>query len=285
MLSHVTPAWTPAIPCRFPYPPCLELLWRAQFYGGIPIKSSGYASIKLMPLDNVIIILAGTKHPGNIGSTARAMANMGLGRLVLAAPRCEINEESRRMAKAGTDVLDAALVYPSLADAITEIHMLVGTTGKIGGYRSDPAPPRLLAPKILNQAAEQTVGILFGPEDTGLVDEDLRLCQFLIRIPTSRQAGSINLAQAVMVVSYELMLGSLAHEPGRALRLASIEQTEAMYGQLEEALLKIGFLHPQNARHMMFAIRRLLGRAGLESPDVGVLRGIARQIHWFARPK
>jgi len=235
-----------------------------------------------MPLDNVVIILAGTKHPGNIGSAARAMTNMGLGRLVLAAPGCEINEESRRMAKAGTDVLNAAQVYPTLNEAIAEIHMLVGTTGKIGGYRSDPTPPRSLAHKILDQAAEQTVGILFGPEDTGLVDEDLRLCQFLMRIQTSRRAGSINLAQAVMIVSYELMLGSLEHKPRGALRLASIEQAEAMYGQLEESLLKIGFLHPQNARHMMFAIRRLLGRAGMESSDVGILRGIARQINWFA---
>ncbi|MDR0310780.1 MAG: RNA methyltransferase [Acidobacteriota bacterium] len=235
-----------------------------------------------MPLDNIVVILAGTRHPGNIGSAARAMANMGLGRLVLADPRCEINEEARRMAKAGTGVLDAARVYPSLADAIAETHLLVGTTGAIGGYRADTSTPRQLAPKILEQAGEQTVGIVFGPEDTGLVDEDLRLCQFLIRIPTSRNACSINIAQAVMIISYELMLGSLTREPGRALRLASLEQTEAMYAQLEEALLKTGFLHPQNAQHMMFAIRRLLGRAGMEASDVGILRGIARQINWFA---
>ena len=239
-----------------------------------------------MKLDNIAIILVGTKHPGNIGSAARAMANMGLGRLVLAAPCCEINEEARRMAKAGAAVLDAALVYPSLADAVAQMHMLVGTTGQSGGYRAETAPPRRLAPKILDHAREQTVGILFGPEDTGLVDEDLRLCQLLIRIPTSRQASSINLAQAVMLVSYELMLGSFAREPGGgALKFASLEQTEAMYAQLEEALLKIGFLHPQNARHMMFAIRRLLGRAGMEPSDVGVLRGIARQINWFSKDK
>jgi len=238
-----------------------------------------------MPLDNIVIILAGTKHPGNIGSAARAMANMGLGRLTLAAPRCEIDEEAHRMAKAGTDVLDAAQIFPSLTEAAAEMHMLVGTTGAIGGYRADTSTPRQLAPKILEQAEKQTVGIIFGPEDTGLVDEDLRLCQLLIRIPTSRHAVSINLAQAVMVISYELMLGSFTREPGRTLRLASLEQTEAMYIQLEEALLKAGFLHPQNARHMMFAIRRLLGRAGMESSDVGILRGIARQINWFSTAK
>jgi TrmH family RNA methyltransferase len=236
----------------------------------------------VMSLENVVIILAGTKHPGNIGSAARAMANMGLSQLILAAPQCSINEESERMAKAGKSVLSSALVCPSLKNALTGIHLLVGTTGKNGGYREEASTPRALIPKILNHAADQKTGILFGPEDTGLVDEDLQLCQHLIHIPTSRKASSINLAQAVMVVAYELMLGSLKREPGHAIKLASLEQTEAMYTQLEKALLEIGFLHPQNSQHMMFAIRKMLGRAGLESSDVGVLRGIARQIGWYA---
>jgi tRNA/rRNA methyltransferase len=238
-----------------------------------------------MSLENVVIILAGTKHPGNVGSAARAMANMGLSQLILAAPQCSINEESERMAKAGKSVLDSAKVCSSLQNALSGIHLLVGTTGKSGGYREEASTPRTLAAKILDYAAEQKVGILFGPEDTGLIDEDLKLCQLLVHIPTSRKASSINLAQAVMVVSYELMIGSLAREPRHALKLASLEQTEAMYTQLEESLLEIGFLHPQNAQHMMFAIRKMLGRAGLESSDVGVLRGIARQIHWYAGAK
>ena len=85
-----------------------------------------------------------------------------------------------------------------------------------------------------------------------------------------------------MIVCYEIFLAQLAREPVRVVRAAPVEQVEAMYAQLERALLDIGFLHPQNARHMMFALRRMLGRAGLERPDVGVLRGIARQIGWYA---
>jgi TrmH family RNA methyltransferase len=142
-----------------------------------------------------------------------------------------------------------------------------------------------LAPRILNQAERQKVGILFGPEDTGLVDEDLQLCQLLIHIPTQPKASSLNLSQAVMVVGYELLLGSLNREPARVLKLAALQQIEAMYSQLEKALLDIGFLQPQNTRHMMFALRQMLGRAGLESSDVGVLRGIARQIGWYAGVK
>ncbi len=238
-----------------------------------------------MSLENVSIILAGTKYAGNIGSAARAMYNMGLLRLVLAAPQCTINEESYRMAKAGKGILDSAKTFHSVKSALRGIRLLVGTTGKSGGYRAQAYAPRELVPKILSHAAQQKVGILFGPEDTGLIDEDLRFCQLLIRIPTRFKAHSINLAQAVMIVSYELLLGSLELKSTRIPKLASLEQVESMYLQLEKALLDIGFLHSQNAKHMMFAVRRLLGRAGLEPSDVGTLRGIARQISWYGSAK
>jgi tRNA/rRNA methyltransferase len=210
------------------------------------------------------------------------MFNMGLSRLVLAAPQCTVNEESHRLAKAGKGILDSAKTFRSLKSALRGIRLAVGTTGKSGGYRAPAYAPRDLVPRILGHAAQQKVGILFGPEDTGLVDDDLQLCQLLMRIPTQRKAHSINLAQAVMIVSYELLLAGLEREPARLPRLASLEQTEAMYTQMEAALLEIGFLQPQNARHMMFALRQMLGRAGLESSDVGILRGIARQIAWYA---
>jgi tRNA/rRNA methyltransferase len=238
-----------------------------------------------MYIENVAIILVGTKYPGNIGSAARAMFNMGLKQLILAAPQCAINEESYRLAKSGKVVLDAARTCRSLKSALRGIRLLVGTTGKSGGYRTHVYAPRSMAPQILNHAEQQRVGILFGPEDTGLVDEDLKLCQLLIRIPTQHKASSLNLAQAVMVLCYELLLASLKREPARVPKLAAIEQIEAMYDQLEKALLDIGFLQPQNAKHMMFTLRQMLGRAGLESSDIGVLRGIARQIGWYAETK
>ena len=239
-----------------------------------------------MPLENIAIILTGTKHPGNVGSAARAMYNMGLKQLILAAPQCTINDDSYRMAKSGGGILDTATTFRSLKSALRGFRLLVGTTGKSGGYRTPAHSPRSLVPRILDHAEQQKVAILFGPEDTGLVDDDLQFCQLLIRIPTQHRANSINLAQAVMVVCYEIFLGSLKRDPARVPRLASLAQVEAMYGQLEQALLDIGFLQPQNARHMMFHLRQMFGRAGLEPSDVGVLRGIARQIAWYAnRPK
>jgi tRNA/rRNA methyltransferase len=238
-----------------------------------------------MSLRNVVIILAGAKYPGNIGSAARAMFNMGLKHLVLAAPQCVINEESYRMAKGGKSILESVAICGSVKSALKGIHFLVGTTSKSGGYRKPAHAPRTLAPRILANAEQQKVAILFGPEDTGLVDDDLRLCQMLIRIPTQHKGHSINLSQSVMIVCYELLLASLKREPARVVQLASLEQVEAMYGQLERALLDIGFLQQQNAGHMMFALRQMLGRTGLEPPDVGILRGIARQIAWYAKKR
>jgi tRNA/rRNA methyltransferase len=237
------------------------------------------------PLGNIVIILVDVKYSGNVGSVARAMNNMGLSQLRLVTPECEINAESQRMARSGTKILECSKRYRSLKTALRDIRFVVGTSAKTGGKRAYSLSPRLLAPRILAQAAAQKVGILFGPEDTGLVDDDLGACQMLIRIPTHSRGPSLNLSQAVMVVCYELFLGLKSQAEIRAPKLASSMQVEAMYEQLEGALLDIGFFQPQNARHMMFALRRLLGRAGLEAEDVGILRGIARQMAWSARSR
>jgi len=231
---------------------------------------------------NTIFILVGTKHPGNIGSVARAMRNMGFTQLRLVSPQCAANEESRRLAKAGAGILDTTRTFRTLGGAVRDLRYLIGTTGKSGGNRAQTYSPRALAGSVAGYAANQKVGILFGPEDTGLVDEDLLRCQRLIRIPTNPDARSLNLAHAAMIVAYELRLARLQHEPARVPKLATLPQVEAMFAQLERALLEIGFLQEQNSRHMMFALRRILGRAALEQPDVGIFRGIARQIAWYS---
>jgi len=237
-------------------------------------------------LNNIVVILVGSKYPGNVGAVARAMHNMGLRHLRLAAPKCAIDEDAIRMARSANPVLESVRTFRSLAGALRGIRLVVGTTGKSGGNREQTFSPRALVPVILSHASRRKVGIVFGPEDTGLVDDDLLRCQLLLRIPTQSRAHSINLAQAVMIVSYELFLGHLECEPARVPALATVEQIEAMYEQLEAALRTIGFLHDENARHMMFRLRRLLGRTGLEHSDVGILRGIARQIAWLgSRPK
>ncbi len=235
-------------------------------------------------LRNIVIVLRGTKYSGNLGSVARAMCNMGIENLRLADPQCRIDEEALRMARRGRTILERSRRYRSLKSAVRGLRFLVGTTGKTGGYRGECSSPRALAPQLLDFASRQKVGLLFGPEDTGLTDEDLLLCQRLIRIPTHHRFRSMNLSHAVTVLCYELRLApGDAAAPREQPELASVEQVEGMYSQLESALLEIGFLHEKNANHMMFAIRRLLGRAGLKDSDVSMLRGIARQIDWYKK--
>src|SRR5687767_2907790 len=179
------------------------------------------------PLNNIVIVLIGTKHPGNLGAVARAMHNMGLKHLRLVSPQCTLDDEAYRRARAGEILLAKVKSYISLKNALRGISFTVGTTAKTGGNRGQTQSPRVLTPTILARAKQQKVGIIFGPEDTGLVDDDLELCQMLAQIPTHPQARSINLSQSVMVMSYELYVGHLELEPGRSLELASVEQVEA----------------------------------------------------------
>ena len=233
------------------------------------------------PLANIAVILVGTRAPANIGAAARAMHNMGIGELRLVAPEHGIDQESYRLARSGAPILDGARRHGSLAGALRGIHLVVGTTGKSGGNRASVETPRALAPRIVEAAsASQRVGIVFGPEDTGLVDDDLLLCQLLARIPTAPGGASLNLAAAVLVLCYEARLASLAGTLRPGERLAPAASVEAMYAQLEAALGAIGFLHEKNARHMMFRLRRFFGRAGWTPAEVAMVRGIARQMVW-----
>jgi len=234
-------------------------------------------------LDNVIIVLVGTKYAGNLGAVARAMANMGLSQLRMVRPVCSIDAEAIRMARSGKSILAAARRCRTLRGALRGVGLVVGTTARTGGNRPEFHTPRDLAPGVLDLAQAGKAAIVFGPEDTGLVDDDILLCHRLVRIPTVSAARSLNLSQAVLLVCYELFLAQYDREPRLVPKPAGVQELEAMYGHLEDALRKIGFLHEKNARHMMFSLRRILGRVALESADAALLRGIARQIDWFSR--
>lgn len=157
------------------------------------------------PLDNIRIILVGTLYSGNVGSVCRAMANMGLGRLTLVAPRILDGwEEGRRLAVHATDLLDARREVATLGEAVADCAAVVGTTARGGLYRATVQPPRVLAPEILRLAAQAPVAIVFGREDQGLHNDEIAQCTHLIRIPVDPRYQSLNLSQAVLIVAYEL---------------------------------------------------------------------------------
>ncbi len=237
----------------------------------------------MMPLSNIRVVLVRPRGAANVGAVARAMKNMGVAELVLVRPALVRAFWSKALAVHADDVLERVRRCDSLDEAVADCGLVVGTTCRGGLYRAAAEPPRKVAPHIMESAAANRVALVFGPEDHGLNNEDLKRCQRLIAIPADPGYPSLNLAQAVMVCCYELFLAADLVLPVAAPALPPAEQVERMFERLQAALLSIGFLHRDNPDHIMFALRRMLGRARLESQDVQILLGLARQIEWFGR--
>ncbi len=236
-----------------------------------------------MSLNNLRIVLVRPQYSGNIGSVARAMRNMGLNDLALVNPAPIQRAQAETMAVHAREVLEAMQVYPSLPAAVGPCGLVVGTTCRTGLYRDTVVSPRELAPHIVEAARVNRVALVFGPEESGLSNDDLRVCHRLITIPSDSGYLSLNVSQAVLVCCYEVFLATHDAPAPTAVRpFATVAQQELMYEKLKHALLHIGFLHTQNPEHIMFALRRIFGRAALEERDVQILLGMARQILWYA---
>ena len=233
--------------------------------------------------EHITIILVRPQSPGNIGSAARAMRNMGLHHLTLVAPERFPHPEARMMACGGKDLLSTAQVYDSLSAATASCHWLVGTSARRRRYRNRSLTPSELVPKLMNLRQQHRVGILFGPEDVGLSSAELDLCQDLVVIPTATDATSLNLAQAVLVIGYEIMRQHAHAPPPQMPALATTGAVEAMYDHLRQAFLIHGFPDAQAIERVLIGLRRVFERAKLEGRDVRLLRGIARQLSWALR--
>jgi tRNA/rRNA methyltransferase len=235
-------------------------------------------------LSNFDIVLAGTLNSGNIGSAARAMANMGLNRLSLVNPRCAIDHQSYAMATHGDEILRSARIFPTLRESLAGMVYVYGTTARSRRWR-DAIEPRELGGRAVHHARGGRVAIVFGPEDMGLSNEELELCNDVVTIPTAEGASSLNIAHAVLLVGYELFSASREQKPAGAEvdEPAPVEMTEAMYDHMRESLLEIGFLNPQNPDYTLGMIRRVLTRTGLSVPEVRMLRGLFRQLVWYIR--
>jgi tRNA/rRNA methyltransferase len=240
-----------------------------------------------MSLTNVRVVLVRPRGAANIGAAARAMKNMGLRELVLVGPEPRHSFWSSAMAVHAEDVLNDMRRCESLGAAVADCGLVIGTTSRITGpYRAGAVSPRAAAPHIVAAAASGPVALVFGPEDHGLSNDDLSHCQQLIVIPTDVDYPSLNLAQAVMVCCYELFSAAPDARAGTdesAEPPPTAERLELMFRRLRSAFLSIGFLHADNPDHIMFAFRRLLGRACLDEREVRIFLALARQIEWFGR--
>ena len=247
-------------------------------------------------LDHMAIVLVEPQIPENIGAVARAMNNMGIRRLILVKPeRCDLSRILRMATGTSIDIVEDMEVFEDLTEALTSFHYVVGTTARIGTQRPSLTSPRDLAQELIPLSQNNHVAILFGPEDRGLSNEHLRPCHTIATIPTA-QFASLNLAQAVMIFCYDIFLASRLPSEESLPRLANKFELEGMYDHLnpvyilrgnpadhlKAVLMRIGFINPQNPEHWMLNIRRFLSRIPLRARDVRIIRGICRQMDWYA---
>ena len=236
----------------------------------------------MLARDNFAFVLFKPQSAGNIGAAARALKNMGFDDLRLVAPGTMNQREAVAMAVHADDVLAGAKTYHDLASALADCSVTVGTTSRTGGYRSTAHPLRASAMELGALASSNRIAVIFGREDRGLTNRELKLCHRLITIPTAPEYPSLNLAQAVVVVAYELMLAANAPTESSAREFVSASISDAMLARMADALISIGFIDEDNPDHIMFALREIFGRSGLTPREVEILNGMARQIRWVA---
>jgi tRNA/rRNA methyltransferase len=208
------------------------------------------------------------------------MKNTGLQTLRLVGRPAGLDDpETRSLAYGAWDVLDGASVHGTLRDAVAESAFVAGTSGR---RAAEAWTPRRLATEAAQRAGSGRVALVFGPEATGLRNDELALCHVRVHIPTAPEHSSLNLAQAVLVLGYEILLSTETPNPANEAPRASAGETEAALDDLRAALLGIGYLNPANPDAILAELRRLIARAGPTPREVALLRGLARHIGWAA---
>jgi tRNA/rRNA methyltransferase len=185
---------------------------------------------------------------------------------------------------AALEVVDRMTVCSTLKEALNEYNYVVGTTARLGGQRKVVSSPSKLAQRLISISHLNQIAVLFGPEDRGLTNEDIRFCDILVNIPTA-EFSSLNLAQAVMVMCYELFGFSRDKSGEFAPRLANRHELEAMYEQLKDVMMRISFINPANPDYFMNNLRHFGSRMQLRAKEVSIIRGICRQINWYGKKR
>ncbi len=230
------------------------------------------------PLERIRVVLSHPSHPGNIGAAARAMKTMGLSHLYLVNPKVFPDPQADAMATGAIDLVERATVCRSLVEALAGTVSATALTSRRRDLATEPTWARQAAVELVAQAGSGEVALVFGNETAGLSNEEVSLCRNWALIPTSAEFKSLNLAQAVQILCYELRLaavdiGAPPHvtEAGDP---ASHEEVEALIDHLERAVVGSGFLDPAKPKRLIPRMRRMFSRAGLEKEEVNILRGM-----------
>lgn len=232
-------------------------------------------------LDRIRVVLAGAKEPGNVGSVARAMKNMGLSRLYLVDPPDHTCGDARKMAHGSGDVLYGATVCESLEEALSGTVLSVGTTHRKREHFDVMYGPRHAAEKLVSLPGGNETALVFGREENGLTNDEMRLCSIVANIPTAHRYPSLNLSQAVLIFGYELFRAAAEPREEPELDHPSFEEMESLYAHIASGLDKLGFPADYMPKAFPRSIRRLFGRLSMDRRDVATLHRIFRQIDKF----
>ena len=237
-----------------------------------------------MNLNSISILLVRPRYHENIGSAARAMKNMGLNRLIVVDGSSPLHRDAYKLASGAEDILERAEEFPNLREAISEMGCVVGMTSRVGKERSPLLTPRELAEELIPISERNSIGLVFGSEKEGLTNEELSLCHFYVRIPSVDSFPSLNLAQAVMVLCYELFQSAttIQQETGP---LASSDHLERMFEHMERTLVAIEFLDAKQPERIMRVLRKIFGRSQMDEREVQIFQGIWSRMDWHLRKR
>jgi len=237
-------------------------------------------------LSHIRIVLINTSHPGNIGAAARAMKVMGLRQLHLVRPKTFPCAEATAMASGADDLLQSAVIHDSLESALDGCSLVLGTSARL---RSLPMPQmnlRTAAISALGEHEGQTIAIIFGQERAGLTNDEIHRCHQLVHIDTNPDYGSLNLSQAVQVMAYELRMAVIGDVDATVAPSDWVPvdagQMEMFFVHLEQTLLDIKFMNPEQPKRLMARMRRLFNRARPDQNEINILRGILTATQWSA---
>jgi tRNA/rRNA methyltransferase len=234
-------------------------------------------------LDNISIVLLRPRYSENIGAVARAMRNMGIQQLLIVDPQnFDMSKALKLATHFASDIIEKSKFYPSLIEALSPFNYVVGTTARLGGERQVVRTPLMLARKLISISVKNRIAILFGPEDKGLSNEDIRYCHTLVNIPTT-QFSSLNLAQAVMILCYEIFTAGEETNEEFTPRMASRHELDGMYDQLKDILVRISYINSENPDYWLNHFRHFFNRLQLRAKEVKMIRGLCRQVDWYGK--
>ena len=232
-------------------------------------------------MDNIKIVMVGTTHSGNIGAAARAMNNMCFTRLILVAPECKVDQAAYARASGANRILDEAVICQSLEQAVSDCEFIVAASARRRSLAWPELEPCVVAEKIYGLPLATTAALVFGREHSGLTNDELQICNAMLRIPTNPDFSSLNVAAAIQIVCYEIFRQGqpVSQDPGDDNEdLANSSEMEGYFAHLQQVLEAHGFLDPEQPGQIMQRLRRLYLRSGVTRNEINILRGILTAV-------